>query len=262
VTAGIVVQARLDSSRFPNKVLADLHGEPMIVRQIERLRRVPGVDHVIVATTDRPVDDRLADRLAAVPGVGLFRGAEHDVLARFVAAAAAFDLDTVARVTGDCPLIDPGVVARVFAAFEAEAACDYASICRPRSYPHGFDVEIVSRRALKIAGREVIDPFDREHVLVYIFTRPERFRCINLSAPDPRWRDVRLTVDYPADLELAQAVYRALYDAKPDFDFADMKILFERQPALLELNRNVPAHECITQASDRNKPRALSGRCE
>lgn len=256
---GIVVQARASSARLPGKVLADLHGAPLIVREIERLRRVPGVDRIVVATSDAPADDGLAETIESHGGVGLFRGPEHDVLARYASAARAFGLDAIGRVTGDCPLIDPEVVGRVLTKFRATPGCDYASNCRPRSWPHGFDVEFVSRAALEAADAEARDGFDREHVLVHVFTRPERFVCVNVEADDRRQERLRLTVDYPADLEFVRAVYAALYDATPDFRLADIVELLARRPALLDINRGVPAHESIIDPSQRGHPRAVTG---
>jgi spore coat polysaccharide biosynthesis protein SpsF len=255
--SGTIIQARTGSVRFPGKVLADLHGEPMILREVERLQRTPGIDAIVVATTDNPADDALADCIAAAEGVDLFRGPEADVLARFAGAAAAFELDVIGRVTGDCPLIDPAIAAHVFGRFHAEPGCDYASICRPRSYPHGMDIEIVSRTALDAAASEASDPFDREHVLVYVFTQPERFRCINLTAPDPGHVGLRLTVDYPDDLSLVRAIYTALYDNDPAFDLAAILRLLEQRPDIASLNRDVPAHESITEASQRGHARAV-----
>ena len=252
MTVGIVVQARLGSKRFPGKVLVDIEGAPLIERELDRLRRVPGVDRLVVATTTAPGDDRLAALIDGLDGVDLFRGPEADVLARFTGAARSFDLDVIARVTGDCPLIDPQIIARVFDRFHATPRCDYASICRPRSFPHGFDVEIVSRRALEAADREATHPFDREHVLVHVFDRPERFVCVNVEAEDRRHANLRLTVDYPADLEFVRAIYAALFVEKPAFGFADIVALLASRPGLLALNRDVPAHESITDVSQRS----------
>lgn len=254
---GIVIQARLGSTRFPGKVLADLGGAPMLARQIERLRLVPGVDALVIATTDRPSDDPVAAFARSQGGVGLWRGPEDDVLARFAGAAAAFDLDVVGRVTGDCPFIDPGVVGRVLAAFGATADCDYASNCRPRSWPFGFDVEVVSRTALDAAAAEATDSFDREHVLVYVFTRPERFRCVNVADEAGGWQDLRLTVDYPDDLAFLNALFEKVRPLWPAVEFAKIAEVLGRHPELRAINAAVPAHESITDASQRGQRRRV-----
>jgi spore coat polysaccharide biosynthesis protein SpsF len=177
-------------------------------------------------------------------------------LARFAGTAAAFGLDVVGRVTGDCPFIDPAVVGRVLAAFDATPSCDYASNCRPRSWPFGFDVEVVSRAALDAAAAEATDPFDREHVLVYVFTRPERFRCVNVADPSGRWKGLRLTVDYPDDLAFLRALFEKVRPHWPAVDFATIAGVLERHPELRAINAAVPAHESITDASQRGQKRA------
>ena len=254
--AGIVIQARMGSTRLPGKVLADLGGRPMLVRQIERLRLVPGIDRVIVATSDTAIDDPVAALVRTLDGVELWRGSEDDVLARFAGAAAAFDLDVIGRVTGDCPLIDPVVIGKVLSAFNATADCDYASNCRPRTWPSGFDVEFVSRRALDAAAAEAIDPFDRQHVLVYVFTQPERFRCVNVENDGPGLPQLRLTVDYREDLELVRALFTALRPVWPNFGLTEMMKVLKDRPDLLRINADVPAHESITDASQRGMTRS------
>ena len=258
MTTGLVVQARQNSSRFPDKVLMDLHGKPMLVRELERLQQVNGIDRVIVATTENVEDDAIENCVSGLPNIDLVRGSESDVLDRFARAASRFNLDIIGRVTGDCPLIDPGVVSRVLNRFMATSGCDYASNCRPRTYPHGFDVEFISRAALDTAAAEAIEGFDREHVLVYIFTKPERFTCVNVEAQDAQYKTLRLTVDYPDDLSFVREVYARLYPENPSFSFAEIMELVDHYPELLEINRHVPSHESITEAAHRNHPRAVS----
>ena len=113
-----LIQARMGSSRFPGKVLEDLSGHPMLWHVVERVRRAGRVDKVVVATTDRAVDDPIA-AFCEREGVGCFRGNEQDVLDRFYQAAKANHADVVVRITADCPLIDPSVIDRVLERFRA-----------------------------------------------------------------------------------------------------------------------------------------------
>jgi spore coat polysaccharide biosynthesis protein SpsF len=233
---GVVIQARMGSSRLPGKVLADVVGAPALARQIERVRRIPGLGPLVVATTVLPKDDPVADLVRTLPGVGLYRGSEQDVLGRYGAAAAAFELDAVMRLTADCPLIDPDVAGLVIERFLQTPDCDYASNCRPRTFPHGFDCEVISRRALDAACAEAEDLFQREHVTPFVFAHPERFRCVNVEAEDDRHAGLRLTMDYPEDLVLVQAVYGALYRNNPAFSAADILALFEARPDIAAIN--------------------------
>ena len=109
-----IIQARMGSSRFPGKALADLRGCPMLWRVIERARRAPGVDEVMVATTDAAPDDAIAE-FCNKARVACFRGSEDDVLDRFYQAAKGRSAQTVVRITADCPLIDPQVIGKVVA---------------------------------------------------------------------------------------------------------------------------------------------------
>lgn len=175
----VVVQARTGSTRLPGKVLADLDGEPMLGFQLRRLRGLPDAQ-VVVATSDRPADDAVADVAAAV-GVAVVRGPEDDVLGRFLVALDAFPAPTVVRLTGDCPLTDPGIVGSVLAHHTRHGA-DYTSNVLPRSFPKGLDVEVVSAAALRVAQAEATDPADREHVTPYLYRHPGRFRLANVDS--------------------------------------------------------------------------------
>jgi spore coat polysaccharide biosynthesis protein SpsF (cytidylyltransferase family) len=109
--AAVILQARLGSSRFPGKVCAELAGRPMVAFLIERLRRCSVIDRIVLATTDQPGDDVLAD-LGETLGLTVVRGSENDVLARFAQAVALTTAPVLIRITGDCPLVDPGLLAR------------------------------------------------------------------------------------------------------------------------------------------------------
>lgn len=211
-----ILQARMTSSRLPGKVLAPVLGEPMIFRQIERLRRAQRIDQLVVATSVDPSDDPLAQACEA-RGVAVFRGSLDDVLDRFAGALERFpDAATVIRVTADCPLADWTVVDAVISHLD-ETGADYASNTpAERTYPHGLDVEVMRRAALMDAWRDGADPYEREHVTPYIYRRPQAYRLAYVSRT-PSLAHLRWTVDYPADLEFVRDVYGRLYPADPAF---------------------------------------------
>jgi len=229
-----ILQARMTSSRLPGKVMADLGGQPMIVAMLGRLRRARRLDAVMVATTVNAADDPVADAVRAA-GAVVFRGDEHDVLGRYAAAAEAAGADTVVRVTGDCPLIDPAVVDDVLALF-ADSDCDYASNVMQRTFPDGLDTEVFTRAALVRADAEVADAFLREHVTTYIRGNApghpgDGFRhAHHRFAAD--FAHVRWTVDRPDDL----ARVRRLWNLLPDgFGWLEALSAATREPALLGL---------------------------
>lgn len=224
----------MTSTRLPGKVMRDLAGAPMIVRQIERLRRCRRLDALVVATSDEPSDDPLADAMQAAC-VDVFRGSLSDVLGRFVAALDAFDpADNVLRLTADCPLAEPAVI-DALVDLHLERGTDYASNVVPtRTFAHGLDAEIVRTDVLRTAAREAIDAYDREHVTPFVNRRPERFpqACLTQATDDSQ---LRWTVDTPDDFAFVQEVYSALHPADPLFGASEVKALVASRPDLQNL---------------------------
>jgi glutamate-1-semialdehyde aminotransferase/spore coat polysaccharide biosynthesis protein SpsF (cytidylyltransferase family) len=222
-----VIQARMGSSRFPGKSLADVSGQPMLWRVIDRVRAAETVERVVVATTDQPADDAIA-ALCEGEGVSCFRGSENDVLDRFYQAAKAHHANVVVRVTGDCPLIDPSVIDRVVARFQ-EGDCDYASNVLRYTYPDGLDTEVFSFNALEQAWREAAKPAEREHVTPYL--RTERFRRKNVESGTRVPANCRWTVDDPGDLEFVRKAYAQLSETA-NFGYCDVLRLMKEKPEL------------------------------
>lgn len=235
-----ILQARMSSTRLPGKVMAPILGRPMLVRQVERLRRCAGLDLLVVATSDQPADDLIAV-VCVEEGVACFRGSLADVLDRFYQCAKAHAADHVVRLTGDCPLTDPQMVDELVR-FYLAGDFDYAANCRPPTLPDGLDAEVFTFAALEAAWRGATDPFEREHVVPFIIRRPERFRMGNWAWPQDL-SGLRWTVDEPEDLAFATRVYEALYPGTPEFGFRDVLDLLKRRPELADLNRRFERNE-------------------
>ncbi len=237
-----IIQARMESTRFPGKVMAEIQGRPMIRHVVDRLRRTTSVDLVVVAISDREADDVLAD-YCATHAIECFRGSAEDVLDRFYQAAMRYGAGTVTRITGDCPLVDPRVVDRVVETFHRT---DYQYVANTLrcTYPDGLDVEVFSVDALAQAWRDARLPAEREHVTPYIRTSG-RFRVHNVENDmDLSARDLRWTVDRLADLEFVRAVYARLgSEGQPPFGMAEILELIEKEPSLLEANRGIVRNE-------------------
>jgi spore coat polysaccharide biosynthesis protein SpsF len=218
-----ILQARMSSSRLPGKVMRPLLGQPMMTRQIERLRRARRLQRLVVATSVNPEDDVVAETGAA-SGCEVYRGSLHDVLGRYQGALQALGpADHVVRVTADCPLTDRSVIDAVVELHLGSGA-DYTSNTVDRTYPKGLDVEIVKADLVHVAALEGQDAYEREHVTPFFYRRPERFRIRQLvQAVDDS--ELRWTVDTPADFTFTEHVYKALYPQKPTFEAADIMAL-------------------------------------
>ncbi|MEO9576110.1 MAG: aminotransferase class III-fold pyridoxal phosphate-dependent enzyme [Tateyamaria sp.] len=199
-----IVQARMGSTRLPGKVLLPLvDGIAAIDLLLARLSQSQELDEIVVATSDLVRDDALAAHLDAA-GQPVFRGSEEDTLSRYAGAAAAYDADTVVRITGDCPLVDPLVVDMAIRGF-CSAGVDYYSNVDPPTFPDGIDVEVFSRAALVMADEQAKSPEQREHVTVYLreigaFSRASFCHSEDLSG-------LRLTLDEQADLDTLRTIF-------------------------------------------------------
>lgn len=226
-----VLQARMSSTRLPGKVMADVEGAAMIVRQIERLQRSARLDRIVVATSDQADDQPLAEAVAAL-GIGVYRGPLDDVLGRFAGALKAFGpAEHVVRLTADCPLADPVLIDATLDLHLAQGADYSANTPAKRMYPKGLDIEVVRAPLLLQAARDADTPYEREHVTPHFYRNPDRFKLAFLTqAVDEE--DVRWTVDRPDDLEFVRAVYAALYADKPDFTSDDIRAFVRARPDL------------------------------
>ena len=233
----VTIEARMTSSRLPGKVLLPAAGRPLLEHMIERLGRARHVDAVVVATTEEAACDpiaELADRL----GVGCFRGSEEDVLGRVLGAAQAYDADVIVETTGDCPLIDPAIVDLVIERF-AEGGVEYCSNTLERTYPRGMDVQVFPAAVLAEVTELTNDPADREHVSLYIYEHPERYRLRSVVSERPDTAELRLTVDTQEDYALVKAIFEALYPRDPAFGLEAVLALMDERADLRELNRHI-----------------------
>jgi spore coat polysaccharide biosynthesis protein SpsF len=232
-----VVQARCGSSRLPGKVLRPLAGDPVIAHVL-RAALASNVADVVLATTSKSEDDRLPE-IAATFGVRCFRGATDDVLGRFCGALAGDSAEAVVRLTGDDPLLDCAVIDKVISTFE-EKDCDYASNILERTWPRGLDAEVISRDALERANREGQRVEDREHVTIFVRTRPDLFRLENVRAREAEiWPELRLCIDTEEDEQLLEAVFRHLHIPGKAIPIGDIIHWLRARPDLVTLNAHV-----------------------
>ena len=165
MTTLAIVQARTSSSRLPGKMLLPIGSRPMVLFQLDRLRRCRRLDRLVLATSSHSSDDTLAEVVSA-SGFPVFRGDLQDVLERLRACSAQEGASTVVRLTGDCPLSDPALIDELLEAI-ANGDWDYLANCADEqqlSVPDGFDAEVFRAELLERAAREAQLPSEREHV--------------------------------------------------------------------------------------------------
>lgn len=238
--AGIILQARLGSTRLPRKVLASTGGmflyrdyppvtgivpavtgtvpalagtvpSPSVIERCLNRLSMAGVGPVILATTESAEDDALV-AVARQMRAPVHRGRTDDVLHRVLEAALTFGLEVVIRATGDNPAVDIGAPARVLAALRA-ASADYA--CED-GLPYGAGVEAVAVSALGRTAALATSQSDREHVTSYLKHRPGTFRVVRQLAPPALQRpDIRVTVDVQEDLDHVRRLFASARSIEP-----------------------------------------------
>ncbi|MBF0624811.1 MAG: NTP transferase domain-containing protein [Magnetococcales bacterium] len=220
-----IVLSRFDSSRLPGKALRPIGGRPLMGRVLDRARRMVEVDFVVLATSDRPLDDPVAN-FAAAQGVRVFRGSGEDVAGRCRDCCRELGLIRFVRICGDSPFVDPVLADRLAAFAQAHGdEFDVVTNVFPRLWPIGNSIEVVSSEAMERLCDLTNRPSDREHVTNYFYDQPDRFRIRNFPPPDGPMRDFSMAVDDPEDLEKAEWMVRQL-DGPPE------KAPFERIVAL------------------------------
>ena len=146
-----LVQARMGSTRLPNKVMKPINGVPMIELLLSRLSNSRRIDEIVLATSVDRRNDPLAAHVRSL-GYACEQGSENDVLDRYV-QASKHDADVVVRITGDCPLVDPELVDACIGEF-FDSNAEYCSNTNPPTYPDGLDIEVTTLEALQKANRE------------------------------------------------------------------------------------------------------------
>ena len=231
----IIIQARLGSTRFPEKVLKLIQQKPMIWHVINRLKQIPKINNIVLATTKKKEDEILI-KIAKQNAIDYFQGKTSNVLNRFYECAKNFDADIIIRITSDCPLVDPNLIKKMLN-FYMHNNYDYLSNTITPTFPDGLDIEIFSFSALEKASIFAKWRSEIEHVTPYIKKNPKKFKIFNYENPK-NLSHIRLTVDEPADLKLVRQIYKKL-KPKRVFSLDEILNIILSEPKLLLLNQNI-----------------------
>lgn len=200
---GAVVLARMDSSRLPGKVLAEVCDRPLLSYILERLPRDIVADRIVIATSSREVDGPIAE-FARANGVACYRGSAEDVTGRFVEASKSLGLKGAFRINGDSPFVEADLIRKAAALFQPPRTGLITNL-KPRSYPYGVSVELIDVETLARLSRVNPDAETMEHVTRVLYrdlpeTRMKRLVCEDIGAPQDLTA-IRLTIDTSEDLE-------------------------------------------------------------
>ena len=244
-----IVQARMSSSRLPDKVLKNILGKPAIGYLFERLKFSGHIHKIILATSVNPENDRLCDYIRSL-GFDVFRGSEDDVLERYYLAAKKYAADTIVRITGDCPLIDPQLCDQLIDEFLKQKV-DYAYLSP--AFAEGLDCEVLTFSAIEKCYQNAQLISEREHVTRYIINHKDRFKIFELNNTQDHSR-YRIVLDEPQDFQMLTILFENYYGAlHPRGNFLNIKEYLDAHPELIAMNAHVIRNEGILKSLQNDK---------
>jgi len=249
----VIIQARIGSSRLPEKVMKKVLGKPLIGYLLDRVSNAKTVDRIILATTTKTEDDRLSEYVESL-GFNVFRGSEDDVLSRYYHALLEFknkkvNTNAVVRITGDCPLIDPSLIDKVVQSYHNKGA-DYVALSP--DFAEGLDVEIFSENLLVEAFKKANLPSEREHVALFFHNNKSLFNMYRIQneTDDSRYR---ITVDEPQDFKVVKAIIEYFSKNDAEMNTQNIKKYLDGNPDVFNLNAHIVRNEGLQKSLDKEQ---------
>jgi spore coat polysaccharide biosynthesis protein SpsF len=232
-----IIEARMNSSRLPGKVLMKSTNKSMLEIMCTRLKRSKLIDQIVVATTTNLSDDDLIRECERI-GVDSYRGDEENVLSRVVDAMKVFNATIVVSLTADCPLIDAAIVDKCIDSF-VSGGYDYFSNCHIRSFPDGQDVQVIEPGLLSDSLLRARNPRELEHVTLNIRNNISEYRHgVLIAKDDEYWPELGITLDEVSDYDLINCIVKNFH---PDlsFDLSSILKFLRENPNISNINEQV-----------------------
>ncbi len=241
---GIIIQARINSTRLQGKVLKKIKGRTVLSHIISRVKQSKLADEIIIATSTKNENDVIEEE-SKKNGAKIYRGSENNVLKRYYECAKENKLDVVVRITSDCPLIDPYIIDELINFFkenEYDLVTNAGTDLKNRTYPRGLDVEVFSMESLEEAKENGIKQFEKEHVTQYMYNNNKKVYFYKQKDDDSKYR---LTLDTKEDLELVIEIYNRLYEGEHNFYLKEIKELFKKDRSLININKDIKQKKVV-----------------
>lgn len=243
-----IIQARIDSTRLPGKVLMKLDGITVLRCLFDQLTYSKLLDRKILATTINKSDDVIVD-FANSNGLELFRGNSFDVLDRYYQCAKQFTIKHIVRITSDCPLIDPEIIDETIQHYK-NGKFDYVNNFYKKRFPYGTEVEVFSFDTLEKTWKEANKPSEREHVTPYIYKNPDKF-SIGYIEPDQDYSHLHWAIDRFEDLTLVKIIYERI--KKKPIHISDILRVIKEDPSILTINQKSVPDEGYLKSLEKDK---------
>lgn len=221
---GVIIQARMGSTRLPGKIMKKIEQKTVLEYVISSLEKSKFIQEIVIATTKNKEDDVIEDKVKKL-GKKIYRGSQDNVLERYTFAARENKLDIVIRITSDCPLIDVNIVDSIISEF-IDKKPDYISNTIKRTYPRGMDCEVFSINALERAYTDAESDSDKEHVTPYIYKNQDKFKISNYCADEDNSK-YRITLDVEEDFEVISFIIKEINNKRLDFSYESVIKIIE-----------------------------------
>ena len=246
---GVIIQARMGSTRLPGKILKTLfNNETVLDVLIKRLKLSKQIDEIIIATTPKEENSVIIDK-AKAHNISFFIGDENNVLKRYYDTAKQFKINLIVRITSDCPFTDPKIIDDMIH-FYLSSNYDYIrNVDGKTNFPIGVDVEIFSFKILEKIYQLAESEEEKEHVTKYILNHPEQYSIFSYNDRSIKLiYNLRLTVDYEEDLLVCRKVFKKLRENNKSIDFSlyDVINIVENNPEIMDLNKHIKWRDNLT----------------
>jgi len=205
---GAIVQARMSSQRFPNKVLYKVAGKPIMEYLLERLEHCSCLDAIVIATSREDSDTPIVDYCSA-HGIACYRGPLFNVAGRFKEVLNNYQFDGFVRVTGDSPLLDQQLIENGVDIFH-KGDFDLVTNILLRTYPKGQSVEVLRTSTYRRAYDRMEEAEDLEHVTRFFYKHPENFKIHNFALAE-NLNKIQLSVDTRQEMDTFEAIISKMH---------------------------------------------------
>lgn len=219
MTIGVVVQARMSSTRYPGKVLYPINGKPLLWYLLEGLRHCESENPIVIATSDTKSDDAIED-FCKNTGVDWYRGPLHNVAKRFVETISAYRFEAFVRLSGDSPLLDHRLVDRAVGIFKS-GHFDLVTNTLRRTFPKGQSVEILKSTTYRKTYDKMLAPDEQEHVTRYFYNHKKEFAVNNFESGED-YGDLELSVNTPEDMRRIESIIHSMEKPHWEYDFEEL----------------------------------------
>ena len=215
-----ILQARTGSTRFPKKILKKIQNLTILEHIINRLNYSKKIKKIIVATTTNISDD-IVENLCIKNNTLCFRGAENNVLNRYIECAKFFKANNIIRLTADDPFVDPYLIDEMANKF-TKGKFDFISNTPNKTFPLGLDVTIVKYKIMSKIPNLTNKKKHFEHVVNYLFENKQKYKYLYYDRPFDKYSQMRWTIDYKSDLQFVRKIYKNIYKKNKIFTFKDI----------------------------------------